>query len=58
MAAAHTALNLLGSLAHRRLRSGTVIEVRVAEAAKVVRYTIRTHRPPLRTVVQPPRSKK
>jgi hypothetical protein len=60
-AAAHKALNLLGSLAQLRLRPGTVIEVRIAApyaTAKVVRYTIRAHRPPLRTLAQPPRSKK
>jgi hypothetical protein len=61
-ASGHRALNLVAELAHRRLRPGTVVQIRIAApyatAAKVVRYTIRAHRPPLRTMSQPPRSKK
>lgn len=60
-AAKHTALNLVAGLAHRRLRPGTVVDVRIAApyaTAEVVRYTIRAHRPPRRTAAQPPRSKK
>jgi hypothetical protein len=61
-ASGHRALNLVGGLAHRRLKPGTVIQIRIAApyatSAKVVRYTIRAHRQPLRTVTQPPRSKK
>jgi hypothetical protein len=60
-AATHKALNLLGPLAQRRLRPGTVVEVRIAApyaTAKVVRYTIRAHQLPRRTPAQPPRSKK